>query len=505
MDRQIRRLALAMGVLFLVLFAQLNYLQVFASRRLVAHPGNEQRRIIQEYRVDRGEIFARDRRTRLAQSRATEGKFKFLRVYPRPELYGHVTGFYSLIFGATRLEDSYGDFLSAQAPELIRTTLEDDILNRPRRGADVFATIDPDLQELAFDELQRAVGAASEQGGGAVAAMDPTTGEVLALVSVPPYDANELSSHDPESIREAMRDLRPNDPDSPLISNATDQIFAPGSTFKIIDLAAALEAGLTASNRFDNPRELDLPQTVETLENFGGTHCAGGADQITLEQGFIESCNVTFGQVGLRLGPERLFAQSRAFGFASDVDFDIPFAEGRFPEPEFFVDRQPAVAFSAIGQQDVAANPLQMAMVASAIANGGVMLQPHLVRDIRDATGRPVRTFDPEAIGRPISPGTAAEVTRMMTLVVEEGTGSAARIPGIEVAGKTGTAQTATGDPHAWFVGFAPADDPRIAVAVVVLNGGDLGSEATGGQVAAPVARAVMQAALDLDVDEGAG
>jgi penicillin-binding protein A len=505
MDRQIRRLALAMGVLFLVLFAQLNYLQVFASRRLVTHPGNEQRRIIQEYRVDRGEIFARDRRTRLAQSRATEGKFRFLRVYPRPELYGHITGFYSLIFGATRLEDSYGDFLSAQAPELIQTTLEDDILNRPRRGADVFTTIDPDLQELAFDELERAVGAASEQGGGGVAAIDPTTGEVLALVSVPPYDANELSSHDPEAIREAMEELRPNDPDSPLISNATDQIFPPGSTFKVIDLAAALEAGLTASTRFDNPRELDLPQTVETLENFGGTHCAGGADQITLEEGFIESCNVTFGQVGLRLGPERLFAQAQAFGFASDTDFDILYAEGRFPEPEFFADRQPAVAFSAIGQQDVAANPLQMAMVASAIANGGVMLQPHLVRDVRDATGRPVRTFEPETIGQPVSPETAAEVTRMMTLVVERGTGSAARIPGIEVAGKTGTAQTATGDPHAWFVGFAPADNPRIAVAVVVLNGGDLGSEATGGQVAAPVARAVMQAALDLDGDEGAG
>lgn len=503
MDRAIRRLALVMGVLFVVLFAQLNHLQVFAARDLVAHPGNEQRRIIQDYAVDRGEIFARDRSTKLAESRPTRGRLKFLRVYPEPELYGHITGFHSLVFGATRLEDSYGDYLSAQAPELLGSNLNDDILNRPRRGADVITTIDPELQRIAFDQLRLAVGEASEQGAGGLAAMDPRTGEVLALVSLPPYDANRLSSHDPEAIREEMERLRPNDLDSPLISNATDQIFAPGSTFKIIDVAAALEAGLTARTLFDNPQELELPQTTETLENFGGRHCAGGAEQITLEQAFIESCNVTFGELGLRLGEERLSAQSRAFGFATGVPFDIRFAEGRFPDPEFFVDRRPAVAFSAIGQQDVAANPLQMAMVASAVANGGDLLVPRLVREIRDPTGTTIREIGPESIGPAMSPENAAELTRMMTLVVEQGTGSAAQIPGVAVAGKTGTAQTSTGDPHAWFVGFAPADNPTIAVAVVVLNGGDLGSEATGGQIAAPVARAVMQAALGLVESDG--
>jgi peptidoglycan glycosyltransferase len=247
---------------------------------------------------------------------------------------------------------------------------------------------------------------------------------------------------------------------------------------------------------FPNPPVLDLPQTTHTLQNFGGEHCAGGASRITLEQALIESCNVTYAELGIKLGAKRLFDQARAYGFDQHVPFDVPFNEGHFDDPSVFVDRLPAVAFSAIGQFDTTENPLQMSLITSAIANGGVEMRPRLVSEIRDPNGVVIRSFGPSTFGNPISPQTAADMTKVMTEVVQEGTGTAAQIPGITVAGKTGTAQTSGGAPHAWFTCFAPAEHPRIVVSVVALNGGTLSSEATGGQVAAPVARAVIEAAL---------
>jgi peptidoglycan glycosyltransferase len=211
------------------------------------------------------------------------------------------------------------------------------------------------------------------------------------------------------------------------------------------------------------------------------------------------SCNVAFAQVGVDIGAEALVSQAEAFGFNEDVPFDIAFSEGRIPPAEAFEFDTPGLALSAIGQKDVRANPLQMALVGAAIANGGVEMAPRLVNEIRDPTGRVVRTFGDDEFGRPISPQTAAQLTAMMVDVVERGTGTAAQISGVTVAGKTGTAQHPGGDPHAWFVGFAPAQNPTIVVAVIVLDGGSLGSEATGGRVAAPIARAVMQAALAQD------
>ena len=203
-----------------------------------------------------------------------------------------------------------------------------------------------------------------------------------------------------------------------------------------------------------------------------------------------------FGQIGLKLGAAKLVDQAQKFGFDQHVPFDIPFAEGQIPPAANFKDQLPAVAFSAIGQQSVGANPLQMALVAEAIANGGVEMRPRLVREIRDASGRIVQSYAPTPFGQPISGKTASELTAMMVNVVQAGTGTAAQIAGIQVAGKTGTAQTTSGNPHAWFTAFAPANDPRIVVAVVVLNGGSLGSDATGGAVAAPIAKAVIEAAL---------
>lgn len=488
MTRQIQILAAAFLVLFGALFVNLNYLQVIAAEDLANHTANK-RLLIEEYEIDRGEILARDRRTVLARSRATEGDLKYLRRYPEGELYAHVTGYHSFVYSRTELEQSYNQYLSARAPQLLPQRFVDDILGRDREGATVVTTIDPELQQVATEAL------GSLQGG--VAAIDPRTGEVLALVGAPTYDPNRLSSHDGREVRRAWNEFN-EDPDKPLLSNANDEVFPPGSTFKVVTAAAALENGFGPESTWDNPPSLDLPQTTNNLDNFGGSHCLGGAAQITLAQALQVSCNVTFGQVGLAVGAEALVEQARRFGFSEDVPFDIPFAEGQIPEPSAFDQDLPGVAFSAIGQQDVRTNPLHMALVAGSIGNGGVMMRPRLVMEIRDPSGRVIERYDPEVYGRPLSGGNARALTQMMVSVVSSGTATGAQIPGVSVAGKTGTAQTAEHQaPHAWFLAFAPAEQPTVSVAVVVLNGGDLGNEATGGAVAAPIAKAVMEAALE--------
>ena len=493
MDRQIRRLGGAMLVLFLIAFAQINYLQVFAADRLADNPANAKRQLIAEYQVDRGSILASDGQTVLAQSRKSRGDLKFERRYPNGPLYADVTGYYSFIFGRSELEQSANDFLAGTAPELLPQTLTDQILGRPRRGATVITTIDPVIQAAAAQAL------GSEPG--AVVAIDPATGDVLALVANPTFDPNEISSQVSDVARQAFERMN-DDPDKPLVSRANDELFPPGSTFKLVTTAAALANGFGPDSQWDNPSVLDLPNTSETLSNFGGEHCLGGASKVSLADALRISCNVVFGEIGLALGADKLAEQARAFGFApasgeGDVPFDIPFVEGVFPDPSYFADRLPAVALSAIGQDNVAANPMQMALVAAAIANGGVEMRPRLVSEIRDPSGRVIKTYDPQEYSTPLTPENAALLTAMMVSVVESGTGVNAQIPGVQVAGKTGTAQHGEGEaPHAWFVSFAPAEAPKIAVAVIVLDGGSLGSEATGGQVAAPIAKAMLEAAL---------
>ena len=488
MDRQIRRLGMVVVVLFVVLFAQVNYIQVFAASDLVNNQANSYRRIVQEYDVDRGPILARDGETVLAMSKQTGGTLKYVRRYPDGELYGNVTGFYSLVYGTTDLERTFNDELSARDESLLPQTLLDQILGKPKRGAAVVTTIDPDLQRVATKALGKTPGA--------LVAMDPGTGDILAMVSVPSYDPNLLSSHNPKEIRAAWSRYN-RDKQKPLVSKANQELYPPGSSFKIVTAAAALENGFGPDSQWENPPELPLPQTTHTLSNFGGEHCLGGASSLTLSQALTVSCNVVFGEIGLELGAKKLTEQARRFGFGQDIPFDVPFEEGRFPDASYFDERAPALALSAIGQDEVATNPLQMALVASAIADKGVEMKPRLVSEIRDPEGRTIETFAPEAWGQPISGKTASDLTKMMVSVVNDGTGTAAQIPGVQVAGKTGTAQHGEGEPpHAWFVSFAPAENPQVAVAVVVLNGGDLGSEATGGQVAAPIAKRVIEAAV---------
>jgi peptidoglycan glycosyltransferase len=486
MDRQIRRLGYAFIALFVLLFGAVNYIQVYAASDLANNPANL-RLLLQEYNVHRGQILARDERTILATSKATKEKLKYLRVYPRARLYAGVTGYYSVVFGRYGLEQSQNEWLAGRASELLPQNLVEEILGRDKRGGTVVTTIDPQLQRVAARQLGRLPGS--------VVALDPRTGEILAMVANPSYDPNDLASHDLKQVRAARARLL-KDPDKPLLSRAAQELFPPGSTFKLVTAAAALENGMKPDTKFPNPPALKLPTTTHELHNFGGEHCLGGAAQLTLAQALEVSCNVVFGEIGLKLGAEKLVEQAQRFGFDQKIPLEIPFATGRIPPVKDFANALPAVAFSAIGQQSVGANPLQMALVGAAIANGGVEMEPRLVKEIRDPSGRVIKSFGPKPWGRPISDTTARQLTQMMVKVVESGTGTAAQIPGVTVAGKTGTAETTSGKPHAWFVCFAPAENPKIVVAVMVLNGGSLGSEATGGHVAAPIARAVVRAAL---------
>ena len=481
MDRQIRRLAIAFLFLFGALAINVNYLQVIAAEDIANNNANK-RLLIQEYDVNRGQILASDRQTVLARSEPTEGELKYQRLYPQePELgYGHLTGYYSFIFGRTELEQSQNEYLAAHAEELFPQRFIDEVLGRDQQGATIVTTIDPQLQEAAA----RALG----NNEGAVAAIDPRTGDVLALVSNPTYDPNPVSSHDPDEVRRAYRELDPEDPGSPLVSRATDTFFPPGSSFKIVTAAAALENGLGPDTLLPNPTAYDVPQTTDDLENFGGGQCSGGS-QIDMASALTQSCNVYYAQLAVRIGPEALVEQAHAFGMSEDIPFDIPFVEGEIPPVGAFEEDTPAVAQSGIGQRDVRVNVLHMALIAGAIGNGGTMMAPRLVYQIRDPRGRLIQQYSPEEYNDAMSSANADLLTDMMVSVVESGTGTAAQVPGITVAGKTGTAQTAEGEnPHAWFVSFAPADEPEIAVAVVILNGGSLGSEATGGQLSAPIA-----------------
>ncbi len=278
-----------------------------------------------------------------------------------------------------------------------------------------------------------------------------------------------------------------------MLARAYRERYPPGSTFKVVTAATAIETGTaTPETGYPSLRSLDLPQSDKNLRNFGGSSCGG-----SMAESFRRSCNTTFGQIGLDLG-EKFVDGMRAFGIGEDVPFDLSEARSAGPGPGTFEKNQPSFANAAIGQGDVAVTPLQMATVAAAIANGGVLMAPHVVREIRDEDGQVVRRVGPDEWKRAVQPTTAAAVTQMMVDVVRRGTGTAAAVPGSTVAGKTGTAETPDGPPHAWFIGFAPAEAPRFAIAVIVERGGDIGDEATGGRVAAPVAGKVLARLLAL-------
>jgi penicillin-binding protein A len=486
MNAQVRRVAAVVLVGFLVLFAAPFYWQVLAADRLNGDSRNS-RVLIEEYSIERGPIVLPDG-TLVARSVATKDQLKYERRYPQGRRYGMITGFDSLVFGRTLVESRFNSFLLGKAPEQFAQNLSDLLTARPNPGGTLVLTLNPAAQKAA----EQALGTRK----GAVVALDPTTGAVLAMTTFPRYDPNDLSSHDTDQVRKAWDELN-KDQGDPLLNRAAGQLYPPGSTFKVITAAAALSDGMHPDTVRPNEHTYTPPQTTRAIQNFGGENCFGGKDPLTMAEALEVSCNTWFAHLGVDLGTRKLVDQAERFGLNSSPNFQIAgAATSQIPTK---LD-PPSRAQSAIGQRDVRVSPLQMASVIAAVANGGERMAPYVVDRVLSPDGKTVKRFAPQSLGQAVSPEAADQLKQMLRLVVNgpQGTGSAAQIPGLDVFGKTGTAQHGTDEPpHAWFIGSTSKAGKSIAVAAIVEDGGNLGSEATGGREAAPIVKAVMDAYLN--------
>ncbi len=478
MNRSIGRVGAALLVLFGALFVNLNVITLIQADDLATHPANR-RLIVQEYGIARGPIVVGDEA--IASSTPTDGELRYLRRYAAGPRYAHLTGYYSVVLQRSGLEAAYNEELTGRPTEVVAQNLGELLGGANRPGNAVQLTIDAQIQATA----QEALG----DREGAVVVLDAQTGAVLASYANPTYDPNPLSSHDRSQIRDAWDDLRARD-DRPLIDRATDELYPPGSTFKLIVAAAALEAGTAPDALFPDEGVYDVPQTTADIGNFSGGTCSN-SNEITLEQALQVSCNTVFARLGVELGDDALIGQAERFGFNRAVAYELGMTDSFIPS-ELDV---PQTAQSAIGQRDVRATPMHLALIAASITNGGELRRPYVVANVRNPEGEIVEGPDEGpwsgagGDGRPMSVRTAEQLREMMINAVRSGTGQAARIEGVEIGGKTGTAQTGT-TPVAWFVGFAGRET---AIAVMLP---DAGEDATGGGVAAPIARRVLEVAV---------
>lgn len=480
MIRQINRVTAVIIFLLLALIINISYIQVFNAKHLREQPGN-QRIILTEYSRERGPILLGSQS--IVESTPTLDSLKYLRTYPDKTIFAPITGFYSVLYGATGIESEANDILAGNDSRFFVDRLQQLFANREPKGGAVRLTIDPAAQSAAMKALNGRTGA--------VVAIDPTTGAILAMASSPSFDPNLLSSHDAAEIQKNYEELNA-DPEQPMLNRALAMTLPPGSTFKLVTAAAALESGLyNATSQLPGPAEINLPGTDVQLGNWNKKSC-GTDDVLTLAQALEISCNTAFAWLGMELGATAISDQAKKFGFESQFDVPMSGAISRFP-----VDpNQPQTAMSAIGQFDVRASALQMALVAAGIANDGVVMKPYLVSQLLGPDLTVLQNTSPVAFGRAMKSENAKILRDMMVGVVQNGTASKARISGIAVGGKTGTAENVPGEPaHAWFVGLAPSEGAKIAVAVVLQNGGGA-AEVSGNALAAPIAAAVMRAAL---------
>jgi peptidoglycan glycosyltransferase len=481
----LRRVATVVLVMFLALMVSTTYIQ-FVQADSLNNDSRNARTIYREYNKFRGPIVVAG--DAIASSTPVDDAFGFQRQYSNGPLYAPVSGFLSLTNGRTEIEDKENDYLNGEASSLWLDRLSALFTGKQPQGASVELTINPAAQQAAWDAL-------GDQRG-AVVAIEPKTGRVLALVSKPSYDPNELATHDTAAARDRYQELL-NADGNPMSNRAIrGNTYPPGSTFKIVTSAAAIESGqYTSESVIPAPDVFQFPQSTATMKNFGGSRCSP-TGEMTLADALRISCNTAFAELGVTLGDDVLRDQAEDFGFDQSLEIPMDVTASHFPTDE---EADPgATANAAIGQGDVRVTPLQMAMVSAAIANDGVQMAPYTVETIRNPDLDVVRQSEPRRLRTSVSPSTAEQLTQMMLGVVQNGSGKAAQIPGVQVAGKTGTAETGgEAAPHAWFTSFAPADDPQVAVAVIVENGGSMGSEATGGAIAAPIARAVMEAVLN--------
>jgi len=469
-NRPIRGVAVTSMVMFAALMINLSYLYIGQQNYLNERPEN--RRVADaRFAQDRGPIMVGN--TAIAQSEKVKDRYKFQRSYTSGELYAQITGYYSYLYRTSGLEASYSSQLSGVDDSQFLSRLLESATGSTKRGATLETTIDAKAQKAAWNGL------AGRKG--AVVAIDYTTGAIKALVSFPSYDPNDLATHDLAASSQAWKRLNA-DADRPLSNRATREIYPPGSTFKVVTAAAALDAGMSPDTLID-ATSYKLPGSTKVIsENCGGA-------KITLTRALEVSCNPAFARLGVKLGEAALRTQAEKFGFGTKFLDEIGSAASKFPEE---ID-QAQTAMSAIGEFEVAASPLQMALVSASIANDGVVMDPYIVDKVLDNDLRVTSQTRPQQQSVAMSAENAASLRQMMVSVVENGTGFRAQIPGVTVGGKTGTAHSDNlRRPYAWFTAWA--DNPKVAVCVFIQDAEIPTTDIAGGRVAAPIAKAVIEA-----------
>jgi len=483
MNKELRRVSIATLAMFLALFVSTSVIQVFAVDDLRADDRNV-RTLYASYSAERGPILVGG--SPIAESVPVDDEYEFLRVYPEPESYAAVTGYFTLNQGTTGIEGAYNDFLTGTANEQFLDQLAAVVTGQNPRGAAVELTLDRAVQQAAIEAM-------GDQRG-SIVAIEPATGRILALVSTPTYDPNRLASHQTSEVLSAYDELLAAEGDPLINRGISGDLYAPGSVFKLLVAAAALDSGaFDSGDEVPNPPTLTLPLSTAVVSNSGGSTCGGG-ETVTLANALRLSCNVPFAEIGLELGQDTIGNYAEAFGFGTAHAIPMIATPSRYPVG--MDDAQ--LALSSFGQYDVRVTPLQIAMISAAIANGGNLMQPTLLDRILAPDLATLEDPEPVLLSQPIARSTAGELTALMVDGVANGAASNARIEGVDVAGKTGTAENGPNEPYTlWFTGFAPADNPQVALAVVIENGGGLGQAAFGNQIAAPIAKRVLEAVLN--------
>lgn len=482
MTPEIKRVANFILLMFLSLFVAASAMQVVNADSL-SNDSRNQRAVYEGYKTQRGAILVNNKP--IAESIKTSDAYRYLRQY-NGEQYSAITGFYSLFQGRTGLENVLDSSLRGDNSAAFFQQLNALLSGNPVSGASVELTIDEDVQLAARNAMGNMKGA--------VVAIEPATGRILALVSKSGFDANLLSTHNTADASANYKKLLTNK-NAPLINRAIGgDLYAPGSVFKLIVAAAAFESGeYTPQSKLPNPKTYILPGTTTAITNSGEGRC-GGATTVSIATALKLSCNIPFAQLGISLGQEAISKQAKAFGFGEELS--IPLKATPSVYPENLDDAQ--TALTSFGQFDVRVTPLQMAMVSAAIANAGIEMKPYLVDQVFTSNLTLLEEGKPTELGRSITTSSAERLKTMMIAAVSSGVSSNAKIPGVKVAGKTGTAENGVNDPYTlWFTGFAPADNPQVAVAVVIEDGGGKGQSGRGNTLAAPVAKKVMEAVLN--------
>ena len=481
MNKELKRVSLVVAAMFISLFISATLLQGVNTEALADDPRNV-RNIYESYKTQRGPILVDGKP--IAKSIPSDNAYRYLRVY-EDDIYSAVTGYFSVFRGATGIESAANSYLSGQSSSQFFEQVNAVLSGNPVTGAAVELTIDPKLQQAAWDALGNYKGA--------LIAIDPVTGNILAMVSKPGFDANKIAGHSSKKVTENYDALQADDA-NPLINKTIGgDLYHPGSVFKLVVAAAALESGeYTNKSTFENPVSVQLPNSTSEVFNSSRRACGSGSN-VTLIYAMRFSCNVPFVELGLALGQDRLRAQAELFGFGKQIRVPMLATPSIFPEE--MDDAQ--LGLSSFGQYDVRVSPLQMALISASIANGGLMMQPNLIESVISPNLSVISAPEPEVLAQPITAATADALKKQMVQSVTRGVASNASVSGFKVAGKTGTAENGEGERVTlWFTGFAPATNPRVAIALVIEDGGGRDSGASGNATAAPVARSFFQAVL---------